>query len=78
MTYFRSFTVLAALLLAAPSANADAVTYTQDGRALFVFDAPDGWQVTKGIDISPEQMPEGLPTSPRVYSIRPPGEAGVM
>ena len=70
--------LLAALLLSAASAGANDVTYTQGGRALFVFDVPEGWRVTRGIDISPQQMPEGLPPSPRVYSIRPPNEAGVM
>jgi hypothetical protein len=78
MKHIRSFLLLAALLLGAASAGADAITYTQGGRALFVFDIPEGWRVTKGIDISPEQMPEGLPPSPRVYSLRPPDEPGLM
>ena len=78
MKHIRSFLFLCAVLLGATSAAADEVTYTQGGRALLVFDAPDGWRLTKGIDISPEQMPEGLPPSPRVYSIRPPDEPGLM
>lgn len=78
MKHLRTFLLLASLSLGPTVAVADAVTYTQGGRALFVFDIPDGWRVTRGIDISPEQMPEGLPPSPRVYSIRPPDEPGLM
>jgi hypothetical protein len=69
---------MAAVFLSAASAGAVEVTYAQGGRALFVFDVPSGWKVTKGIDIPAAQMPEGLPPSPRVYSIRPPDEVGVM
>jgi hypothetical protein len=78
MTSLRILLFMATLFLSAASAGAVEVTYAQGGRALFVFDVPSGWQVTKGIDIPAAQMPEGLPPSPRVYSIRPPDEAGVM
>ncbi len=78
MKHIRSFLFLVALLLSAASAGAVEITYTQGGRALFKFDVPEGWRVTKGVDISPKQTPEGLPPSPRIYSVRPPGEPGVM
>jgi hypothetical protein len=78
MLRIRAFAFLAAILLAAVSAGAAEITYTSGGQALLKFDVPDGWKVTRGGDIPLEQMPEGLKPSPRVYSIRPPDEMGLM
>lgn len=78
MLQIRAFLLLVAALLMATSAGAVEVTYTQGGQALLKFDVPEKWKVTRGSDISLGQMPDGIQPSPRVYSIRPPGEEGVM
>jgi hypothetical protein len=52
--------------------------YTSQGSGLFRFDPPAGWIVTKGADPRPADMPDGRPPAPRVYSVRPPDETGVM
>lgn len=65
------------LLAAMTVASADEI-YSAQGKALFRFEPPPGWTVMRGSDPRQGDMPAAVPPAPRVYSIRPPDESGVM
>ena len=69
---------LTALLLGPMTASAGTVEYVSQGIPLFRFEVPDDWQFRIGPDVPAAEMPDGLTPAPRVISVRPPGEDGVM
>ena len=77
----RIAAVFAAALTGAFSgqtASAATVEYVSQGAPIFRFDVPDDWQFRIGPDVPAAEMPEGTSPAPRVISVRPPGEDGVM
>ena len=66
------------VLLLAPTASARTVEYVSQGIPLFRFEVPEDWQFRVGPDVPAAEMPQGLTPAPRVISVRPPGEEGVM
>jgi hypothetical protein len=54
------------------------VEYVSQGAPIFRFDVPDDWQFRIGPDVPAADMPQGTSPAPRVISVRPPGEDGVM
>ena len=60
------------------TASAGTVEYVSQGTPIFRFDVPDDWQFRIGPDVPAAEMPEGITPAPRVISVRPPGEDGVM
>lgn len=72
-------TIATAILLSlSTAATAGTVDYATGGGTLFHFDAPDGWEVVKGFEVSAAEMPEGTPPAPRVVSLLPPEETRIM
>ncbi|WP_424928491.1 hypothetical protein [Amaricoccus tamworthensis] len=64
--------------LFAVSVQAEEFVYETRGANLFSFDVPDGWEVLEGVEVPEAQAADGTPLSPKVVSIRPPDEEGVM
>jgi hypothetical protein len=60
------------------TALARPVEYVSQGVPIFRFEVPDDWQFRMGPEIPATEMPNGLSPAPRVISVRPPGEDGVM
>jgi hypothetical protein len=60
------------------TASAATVEYVSQGAAIFRFDVPEDWQFRVGPDMPAAEMPEGMSPAPRVISVRPPGEDGVL
>lgn len=68
----------ALLSIVAHTAMAYPVEYVSQGERLFSFDVPEIWQHRVGPDIPAAAMPSGSTPAPRVISVRPPGQDGVM
>ncbi len=79
--YIRSLSpgvVGLAMLLQASGALARPVDYVSQGTPVFRFDVSDDWQYRIGPDVPVSEMPKGTTPAPRVISVRPPGEDGIM
>jgi hypothetical protein len=61
-----------------PPASAETVEYVSQDSPIFRFDVPEDWDFRIGPDVPTAEMPEGTSPAPRVISVRPPGEDGVM
>jgi hypothetical protein len=70
--------LIAAGLLLAPAVHGRSIDYVSQGMQLFRFEVPDDWQFRVGAEVPAAEMPAGLTPAPRVISVRPPGEDGVM
>ncbi len=64
--------------LFAVSAQAEEFVYQTRGTDLFSFDVPDGWEILDGFELPQGELVDGDVPSPKVVSIRPPEEVGVM
>lgn len=60
------------------SALAADTVYSLHGHPVMKFAMPQGWSLTKGVDVGLARTPNARPPSPRVYSIRPRDAEGVM
>lgn len=69
----------AAVLPVSPAVAGATAIYETQGRALFRFEVPDGWQMLAGFDVPAAAMPagDGSPM-PRIMSVLPPEEATIM
>ena len=72
-------TIATAILLSlSTTATAGTVSYAIGDATLFHFDAPEGWEVVQGFEVTAAEMPEGTPPAPRVVSLLPPEEDRIM
>ena len=60
------------------AASAGTIDYVSKAFRCSVSRFRDDWQFRIGPDVPAAEMPDGLTPAPRVISVRPPGEEGVM